>query len=81
MGRQMAKAEPAVTKHGALSLQVCIPADWTDEQVTTFAEGDTPCGTEAGWHIRKQGDERLSGADERVPCSSIDGFVHVMLDA
>jgi hypothetical protein len=69
------------TRTGALDMQVCVPKDWTDEQVKEFADLDNPCGTINGWFIRKQGDKALAGADERVPCSDRKGFVHVMLDA
>lgn len=69
------------TRRGALDMQVCVPSDWTDEQAKTFADKDNPCGTENGWFIRKQGDEALAGADERVPCRDRAGHVHIMLDA
>lgn len=58
-----------------LSVQVCVPADWTDEQIKEFAERDTPCGTENGWFI----DSDLG----RVTCEGIPGVghVHVVLHA
>jgi hypothetical protein len=62
-------------------MQVCVPKDWTDEQVKEFADRENLCGTEHGWHIRKQGDEALSGCDERVPCAQEPDNVHIMLDA
>lgn len=62
-------------------MQVCVPMDWTDEQVKSFADRSNLCGTEHGWGIRRQGSEMLAGADERVMCSSRLGCVHVMLDA
>lgn len=70
-----------ITKRGALDCQVCVPADWTDEQVKSFADRHNLCGTEYGWHIRRQGDEALKGCDERVQCESRPGHVHIMLDA
>lgn len=70
-----------VTKVGALDMQVCVPEGWTDAEVETFANYKNLCGTTHGWQIRRQGDEALLGADERVKCSSRQGFVHVMLDA
>jgi hypothetical protein len=70
-----------VTRTGALDMQVCVPESWTDERVKEFADRENLCGTQHGWHIRRQGDEALLGKDERVPCSSRKGFVHVMLDA
>ncbi len=69
----MAKA--VVTKTGALSMQVCVPPDWDDEQVIAFAEGKNPCGTTNGWFIRKH------GQPERGLCSKNNGNVHIMLDA
>lgn len=72
---------PEVTKIGALDMQVCIPADWTDEQVKEFADKENPCGTDFGWVIRKQGSELLNGSGERVKCAEREGYVHIMLDA
>lgn len=73
------KAE--VTKTGALDMQVCVPADWTDQEITAFANANNPCGTTHGWQIRKEGSEHLAGDPERQPCASRTDFVHVMLDA
>ena len=70
-----------ITYRGALDAQACVPDDWTDEQVKTFADADTPCGTEHGWHIRREGDRALNGDPERVACASREGHVHIMLDA
>ena len=62
-------------------MQVCVPAGWTNRQVTKFANAANPCGTKHGWMIRKQGDEALAGCDERVPCDDEAGRVHIALDA
>jgi hypothetical protein len=70
-----------VTHHGAFDLQVCVPDDWTDEQARDFAERKYPCGTSAGWQIRREGDPMLGGAPERVKCEGRAGHVHIMLDA
>lgn len=70
--------EPEVTHNGLLDAQVCVPEDWTDEQVLAFAP---LCGTVAGWQIRREGSPWLKGAPERNPCLEREGFVHIMLDA
>lgn len=70
-----------VTRRGALSMQVCVPNDWTDDQVKEFADRENPCGTENGWSIRKAGDKALNGDPERSPCANGGGQVHIMLDA
>jgi len=72
---------PEVTQRSILSMQVCVPEDYTDHQILKFAESENPCGTSNGWFIRRKGDEALKGADERVKCNGREGCVHVMLDA
>lgn len=70
-----------VTRRGALDMQVCVPKDWTDEQVKAFADRENLCGTENGWFIRKEGDPALRNAKERVQCDGRSYYVHIMLDA
>ncbi len=70
-----------VTRRGALDMQVCVPRHWTDDEVKAFADRENMCGTEHGWHIRKQGDAALAGKDERVQCAGHSENVHIMLDA
>ncbi len=70
-----------VTQTHGLSMQVCVPATTTDAEVLAFAEKNNPCGTEGGWQIRREGDESLGGAPERVSCASVTNHVHIMLDA
>lgn len=70
-----------VTRHGSLDMQVCVPKEWTDEQVKAFADRENVCGTANGWLIRKEGDKALAGAPERQPCSANAAYVHIMLDA
>lgn len=71
---------PEVTRSGLLSMQVCVPSSFTDEQVEDFANSANPAGTQHGWQMRRNGDEALAGCDERVPCQQRAGCVHVMLD-
>ena len=70
-----------VTRRGPLDMQVCVPKDWTDDQVKSFADRSNLCGTDHGWHIRKLGDKALAGDPERVQCKDDPRFVHIMLDA
>lgn len=74
-------AEPLITRRGALDMQVCVPACWTDEQVREFANREVMCGTTNGWQIQKEGNPRLNGFAERVPCARRGHFVHLMLEA
>ena len=69
-----------VTIKGLLSMQVCVPKDWTDEKVKQFAEAQYPSGTTNGWFIRREGDKKLEGMPERNPCSKYQNKVHIMLD-
>lgn len=69
-----------IIKAGVFSLQVCVPEDWTDEQVIALGEEGQPCGTECGWTVRKE-DDQVKGYRERVPCDEREGHVHLVLDA
>lgn len=71
----------SITRVGFLSMQVCVPSDWTDDQVKDFADRENLCGTTNGWFVRKDGDPSLAGDPERAPCESREGHVHIMLDA
>ena len=73
--------QASVSKRGSLDMQVCVPADWSDDQVVEFASMANPCGTQNGWGIRREGSKYLAGAPERRVCEDREGFVHIMLDA
>lgn len=70
-------SDPQVVREHLLSKQVCVPEEWTDQQVLEFA-GDS--GTSAGWQIRREGDPMLIGHPERVTCGARQGYVHIVLD-
>lgn len=70
-----------IIRRGAISMQVCVPEGWTDEQVLAFAEEENHCGTENGWFIRRKGDPALRGDPERAQCEMNECRVHIILDA
>ncbi len=70
-----------VIKVGGLSMQVCVPKEWSDEQALCFANSENPCGTTGGWFIRREGDAKLEGDPERSRCDKYEDRVHIMLDA
>lgn len=69
-----------VLRRGALDMQVCVPRDWTDEQVKDYADTAIMPGTTNGWTIRRTGDEALDGDPERAPCDLHTYKVHITLD-
>lgn len=69
-----------VTRSGLCSMQVCVPSDWTDEQVSTWANTENPTGIASQWRIRRTGDPALQGFPERAQCESHADNVHIMLD-
>lgn len=77
---QMNEPKPEMTRCGALDAQACVPADWTDEQATAFADMTYPTGLRHGWTMRKQDSPYLAGANERVPCEERTGCVHISFD-
>lgn len=70
-----------ILRKGILDMQICVPKTYTDREVIEFAESENSCGTQFGWHIRKQGSKFLAGDDERVQCSKISDNCHITLDA
>ena len=65
-------AEPTVTRHALLNIQVCVPKEWSNKQAIEFAEREYPAGTELGW---------CAGRLARVNCDNGDNMIHVVLDA
>jgi hypothetical protein len=79
-------SEPTVMKMTLLNLSVCVPAEWTDEQVERFANADCPAGTQHGWGIQKAAEYSQDLPEEqrkeRVSCGGPnprEGYVHVVL--
>ena len=69
-----------VTRHGIFDCQVCVPKDWTDEQVIDFADLENPSGLTYGWSIKKEGNKTLGGDPERRQCKEYKNNVHIMLE-
>ena len=63
----MAKAE--ILAKDTLYTQVCVPADWTDDQARAFAKEHN--WRDLGWFVRRH---------ERKPCTMVPGHVHMMLE-
>ena len=81
---------PSVVQTGPLHMQVCVPQEYTDNQVEIYANYISPCGTTEGWKIRRnQGlmvDPNKAEGNyptyfERVECGEKPRFVHVLLEA
>jgi hypothetical protein len=68
-----------VTRLGLCDMQICVPSDYTDEQVERFANNH-PTGLDHGWTIRTaENDPAQKGAPTRVQCQNRADHVHVML--
>lgn len=72
--------EKQVIRRGLCSMQVCVPEDTADAEVEEFANAENPTGISSRWRIRREGDESLLGARERVACQQRFRCVHIMLD-
>jgi len=71
----------SVMMKGHISMEVCVPAEWSDEQVLEFAEKQNHCRTASGWTIRSECDRSISEAKDRVQCVTRKDYVHIMLDS
>lgn len=63
--------DPAIVHIGVFDFHVCVPGDWSDEQIEDFAESACECGKFGEWKV--QGD--------RLDCPNREGFVHMSLTA
>ena len=68
-----------VIRTGVIDMQVCVPIDWTDDDILRYANTANPAGTQNGWQIRTDPD-LLAGCPVRNPCATVAGRVHVTLD-
>lgn len=75
----MTENKPEILRRGCLSVQVCVPETWTDQQAEVLANKEYLCGTTLGWGVRKDL-KMLNGDPERNPCSHKKGYVHIMMD-
>jgi hypothetical protein len=62
-------------------LQLCVPAEWTDEQVREYANHAELCGTVNGWQIMREGNKLLNGNPERIECENLAAHVHIRVEA
>jgi hypothetical protein len=66
--------EPEFTKLNFLSVQVCVPAEFTDDQVEGFANDGHPTGITSRWTVYKDGPDL-----ERATCLEREDCVHIVL--
>jgi len=64
-------SEPEVTKIGLFHMQVCVPKEWSDDEIEEFANGAHLCGTSKGWTVTC-----LENAEERVDCEERGDCCH-----
>ncbi len=76
----MSDTQPQVTRTGLATIQVCVPSEWTDEQILSFANNASMTGLDHGWSIVREGSELLKSCPERNQCEERRGFVHVLLE-
>jgi hypothetical protein len=69
---------PEVTRIGILDMQVCVPQEWTDAMVESYAGRENPSGVRSGWQVRT--DKKLLGGPIRCPYEEREGLVHITFD-
>jgi hypothetical protein len=72
-------SEPQILVAKLLAMRVCVPSDFTDEQIIAFAEKQNPAGTSNGWVIARKGATALAGSEERIQCAEKPDCVHMVL--
>ena len=71
--------KPEITRHGLMDLQVCVPKDYTDQQVEEFANEAAPTFISSKWTMKKADDPTLGGDPVRQQCLSREDCCHIML--
>lgn len=78
----MKKPEPAVIRVGLCHCQVCVPKDWTDEQINEFVNNETPTGIKSNWAIPDNTwwlAHRSDDSELRTQCSDYPDHIHTVL--
>lgn len=70
---------PQVLRVSLFAAHVCVPADYTDQQVEEFVNKDSPTGIASKWRICRNGHAFLGEDAERVVCEDRKGCVHMLL--
>jgi hypothetical protein len=77
------QGEPLVFRMNFLTCNICVPKDWTEEQILKVAEEQNPAGTSNGWFVYTQEmldeNEYSKGTQAIVPCDELEGHVHYIL--
>ena len=63
---------PNVARMNVFGMQVCVPKEFTDDQIIAFAEQENPAGTSTGWFIIED--------MGRVQCQELAGHHHIVLE-
>lgn len=65
---------PEMTIKCVFTCQVCVPHEYTDDQVRAFANKEYPSGVTGGWIIHDSGPDPT-----RVQCEERADCYHIML--
>ncbi len=64
--------KPNVVRRSLVNIQVCVPNEYTKDQIEEFINTEEPTGIQSSW--------RLDESVARVTCASCNGNVHVILE-
>lgn len=69
--------QPYIVQQDASTLVVCVPDDWTNDEIRTYANVACDRGLSHGWLLRS--DDTENEMEFRIPCCSRESHVHVLL--
>lgn len=76
MSKQV-EGEAAILREGIFQLQACVVKGMTDEELVTWINSVSECGTRRGWTL----EEGSEDSPKRVQCSQFDTHEHVLFNA
>lgn len=73
-------SRPELIGSRLVSVQVCVPDNWSNDQVIDFVQRMPVSWEKEAWEVRKDGDVLLCGHPAKTPCKKKPGYIHMFLD-
>ena len=75
----MKATDGVVLRMNLCGLRVCVPREWSNDEITDFANTERPTGIKSCWVVAENGASVLGGDQARIRCADDREKVHVVL--
>lgn len=73
------EGQPAVVRSSLLWMQVCVPKDWSEEQITNWANINSPTGISSQWELTTLGHALEHGYERCAQCDRFGSHHHMLM--